>query len=135
MPLQALLPLPLTLYGRACAVLDNPDALGVLISQLKTRGFRIQSIEMLTDPADVARLDQDGARHGLLGRLIRAMQGLTDERDLLDEYAWMLQTRHLVIILPLPERTGVLELAKEAFALAHAHHVNYYGRFVNTQLL
>lgn len=78
-------------------------------------------------------LDQDGRRHGLLARLRRLVQGMTDELAHLEEYAHALSRGRVVVAMHLPTHTHASDVGL-AFKSCGARFVHHYSAWMTQKL-
>ncbi len=116
------------LYG----VFAWPEQISVLREAL---GTPRTNLHVLRGPGGVALLDSIGMRGGLLARLHRFLQGMTDERSEITLYRQALEQGLLVVLVDMPRDDAVTKARlRWAFQQAGASSVHYYGRFVNEAL-
>jgi hypothetical protein len=74
-------------------------------------------------------LDQDGRHHGLLARLRRTLQCITEERGHIEEYAWAYSRVKVVVVIHL--QSGDHKPAvSAAFKNSGAHFIQHYGAWM-----
>lgn len=118
--------------GRLFAVVDDPAAAERARTDLLAAGLTGVAILAGTEAADA--IDATGRRHGLGGRLIRAVQFLV--MDQMPDLAWYeaaLRDGRAVVTVATPDReTG----ARAAAVLVRhgGHFVNRFGRFETEQI-
>jgi hypothetical protein len=67
--------------NRIVGWLAGPDEAETAITDLKAAGFDPDEISVISGDEGVRRLDPDGSDHGLRGRVIRVVQGVTSIGD------------------------------------------------------
>ena len=111
-------------------VLDDPDeAQAAVQGILEQEGLREQDVELLVGRAGELRLDFTGERHGLLARLRREVQGLTDEYSYVRRYELELARGHLVLLVA----TRHEEQGRRICHLLRGHgghFIHYYGPLI-----
>ena len=114
------------LYG----VFDDLTAVRDLSQRLLDGGYGDQQVQILTGEEGARDLDPDGRHHGLVSRLLRALQSITDERDHVEHYVReLLQGRHVVAVSTPNNNQGVQGICA-AFKACGGHYINYYGPHV-----
>ncbi|WP_027481743.1 hypothetical protein [Deinococcus pimensis] len=127
---------PFSLYprGKMYGVFDDLDGVRAMTSRLVELGLDDEKVEVLEGEDGVTVLDPDGRHHGLIARLVRYMQSITDERELVERYVRALLEGRYVVAVSLPNRRDVFESACRAFRDAGGRQIHYYGMFVTEQL-
>lgn len=89
---------------RIYGVLESPEQLVNLQVALLEQGYDFQ---VLRGDSGVTVLDPQGTRGGLLTRLNRWLQGLTEERGKISQYVWALHAGRYVVAVKqeFPERS------------------------------
>ena len=114
-------------------VLDDPDqAEAALQALMAEEHFTEHDIELLSGEAGQDRLDFTGERHGLLARLRRQIQKMTDEYEHARRYEdELLRGRYLVVVHVTHE-----EQARRVCHLLRSHgghFIHYYGPYIVQQ--
>lgn len=117
------------IYG----IFDDLHDLRDLSEQLLALGLQDVQVRMLVGDEGVRELDHDGRHHGLMARLRRMAQGITDERGHVEEYAWALSEGRTVVAIQLPPRTPLAPVCA-AFKACGARYIHHYGAWVVQQL-
>lgn len=117
--------------NRVYGVLDTRDAAEQVSSELQALG--LLRVQILSGPQGLAELDPDGHLHGWSARMLRYVQGLTDERALIEQYAGQLSCGRLVLSVRLPGRARLSEV-KLAFQHCGGHAVHHFGTLVTQPL-
>ncbi|GAA5503830.1 hypothetical protein Dxin01_03593 [Deinococcus xinjiangensis] len=111
-------------------VLDDPDqAQAAVQAILQQEGLQEHDIELLVGQEGELRLDFTGERHGLLARLRREIQGLTDEYTYARRYELELGRGHVLILIA----TRHEEQAQRICHLLRGyggHFIHYYGPLI-----
>ncbi|WP_189070314.1 hypothetical protein [Deinococcus radiotolerans] len=116
--------------GRVYGLFRSLEDVQACTSQLLALGLGDQSVQLLMGEDGVACLDADGRRHGLWARLLRLMQGATDERVHVERYVEALGWGETLLSVDVSDQPGRLPEVAQAFREAGAHFVNYYGAWV-----
>lgn len=118
------------LYG----VFDDLLAVRDLSQQLLDAGFGERQVQVLTGEEGIRDLDPDGRHHGLVSRLLRALQSITDERDHIEHYVGeLLQGRHVVAVGVPGDPQSVQQLCA-MFKDCGGHYIHHYGPYVVQEL-
>lgn len=127
---------PFSLYprGKMYGVFDSLEDVRDLTERLLDLGLQSEKVEILEGEEGIAALDPDGRHHGLVARLVRLLQSITDERDLAERYVRDLLMGRYVVAVSLPNDRTVFEQTCRAFRDSGGHAINYYGLFVTEQL-
>jgi hypothetical protein len=112
-------------------VLDSRPAAEGVSRELLTLG--LLRVQILSGPQGLSDLDPDGHFHGLGARLLRYVQGLTDERSLIEQYAGQLRCGRLVLGVRLSGRARLSEV-RSAFVQHGGHAVHHFGALVTQPL-
>lgn len=114
------------LYG----VFDDLLAVRDLSQRLLEAGFGEAQVQVLTGEEGVRDLDPDGRHHGLMARLLRALQSITDERAHVEHYVGELLRGRYVVAVSAPGGPQALEQLCAIFKGCGGHYINHYGPFV-----
>lgn len=117
------------IYG----VLNDLEAVRILAQRLVDLGCGDQQVEILEGEDGARRLDPDGRHHGLVARLVRMLQAMTDERVHVERYTRELLLGRFVVSVSVPNRALYGPIC-EAFKDAGGHSVSAYGPFVVEQI-
>ncbi|WP_158679903.1 hypothetical protein [Deinococcus sp. NW-56] len=114
--------------NRVYGVFTSLEDLRHCTDRLLALGLKDQAVQIIMGDDGHRALDAEG--HGLWGRLLRLMQGLTDERSHIEQYAHALGRGDIVLSVDLSGTgTGIAAVA-QAFRDSHARFVNHYGPWV-----
>ncbi|ADV67947.1 hypothetical protein [Deinococcus maricopensis] len=120
-----------SVYG----IFDDLEHVRDFTQHLLDLGLGDEQVQVLMGEDGARELDRDGQHHGLIRRLIRYVQSITDEREHVETYVHaLLQGRYVVSVLLPPRRQDALQQVAGAFRACHGHFVNHYGVFVVQQL-
>jgi len=105
-----------------------PDQAGVekVLHKLLESGFEGPSIELLSGEAGSKFVDATGVRRGVMGRLIRNLQNLTDERRLVQRYAQSMLEGEFVLAVLCKNRERI-QSAVAAFMEGEGHSVYHFS--------
>ena len=101
-------------------------------SRLLALGLKDQAVQIIMGDEGHRALDSEG--HGLWGRVLRLMQGLTDERSHIEQYARALGRGDIVLSVNLSGTGTSVAAVAQAFRDSHARFVNHYGAWVTESL-
>lgn len=121
-----------TFYPRSkvYGVYGDLDGVLALTDRLIALGFADEKIDILEGDDGIDTLDSDGSRHGLIARFVRALQGITEERSLIDHYVRALAHGHYVVAVSVPNKRNVVQSVCQALKSSGARDIHYYGTFV-----
>lgn len=117
------------IYG----IFDDLQQVRGLSERLLALGLEEAQVRVLMGEDGSRELDHDGRHHGLMARLRRALQGLTEERGHVQEYTWALAQGKVVVAVQLPPRTDRSPVCA-AFKASGGRFVHHYGAWVVQQL-
>lgn len=104
-------------------IVDDPDAAAAVVDDLIAEGIPESEISVLCGESGARRLDPEGERHGLLGRLQRVVQHFGDqEATHLQRQAAELRAGNFLVAAPAEE-----EESERIGGILRAHG----GRFIN----
>jgi hypothetical protein len=116
-------------------VLDDESAAERALAALSAIGIADRDVQVYAGPADAARFDGTGARHGLLARLRRAVQfSLMDQLPAMAWYEAALRENRRVIAVRTASRAMTLKVVA-ALSAAGAHFVNRFGRLATEEFV
>ncbi|WP_102127113.1 hypothetical protein [Deinococcus planocerae] len=87
-----------------------------------------QAVQIIMGDEGHRTLDVDG--RGLWGRFVRLMQGITDERSHIEQYAHALGRGEIVLSVDLSGSPKSVAAVAQAFRDSRAQFVNHYGPWV-----
>ncbi|GMA14589.1 hypothetical protein E5F05_10235 [Deinococcus metallilatus] len=114
--------------GRVYGVFDSLSDVQQCMARLLEQGLGEQAVQIIVGEEGQQALDVEG--HGLWGRFLRLMQGMTDERPHIEQYVHALSRGEVVLSVDLTGYPGGAAAVAEAFRESHAHFVNHYGPWV-----
>ena len=119
--------------GRLYAVLDEPGAAARVVAALVAAGIEPARIEVLRGDTAADAFDGTGARHGLGGRVRRAVEfTLMDQAPDLAWYEAAIRDGHSVVsVRSNDEKT--IRTAVEVLRGMGAHFMNHFGRFATEE--
>ncbi|MGM9321281.1 hypothetical protein [Deinococcus aquaticus] len=125
-------PMPLTMLsrGRVYGLFRSLEDVQACTTRLLDLGLAGQSVQLLMGDEGAATLDCDGRRHGLWARLLRLMQGMTDERAHVERYVEALGWGEILLSVDVAGQPGRTPQVAQAFRESGAHFVNHYGTWV-----
>ncbi|WP_019585397.1 hypothetical protein [Deinococcus apachensis] len=114
--------------GRVYGVFVSLEDVQECTSRLLDLGLRDQAVQLIMGDEGQQALDVEG--HGLWGRFLRLMQGMTDERPHIEQYAHALGRGEIVLSVDLSGAPGSVAQVAQVFRESRAHFVNHYGPWV-----
>ncbi|GAA0497263.1 hypothetical protein GCM10008937_00480 [Deinococcus depolymerans] len=124
------MPLTMLSRGRVYGLFRSLGDVQACTARLVSLGLAGQSVQLLMGEDGVAALDCDGHRHGLWARLLRLMQGMTDERAHVERYVEALGWGEILLSVDVAGQPGQVPQVAQAFRDSGAHFVNHYGPWV-----
>jgi nucleotide-binding universal stress UspA family protein len=110
------------LYG----VVDSTEAAELALFDLLAAGVKEDQLHTWHGPAGVAAIDPTGQKHGPMARLWRALETVTGERDLLENYASEVERGHVRIGVQV--RSGEKrQLLTEILQKHGGHLISYFS--------
>jgi hypothetical protein len=119
---------------RVVGLIDGPQDIRAAVDALSEAGYAGEDVTVLCGPSGLERLDADGSRHGLLGRLIRLVQNYGLEREQLRHVEEELRRGHFAVSVRVPDDASKRRAA-DLLAEHGGHYLHYYGRWDIEQLL
>lgn len=113
---------------RVIATLDTPEELQEAVAALADAGVDATQLEVLCGVDGVRVLDSSGVNHGLRARIIRTLQFMGEEHELLRKAEETLAAGHFLLAVPAmsaEEKQQVAALLKSKGGYA----LHYFGRF------
>jgi hypothetical protein len=117
------------IYG----IFDELHQVRDLSERLLALDMQDAQVRVLMGEDGSRELDHDGRHHGLMARLRRILQAITEERGHVHEYAWALSQGKVVVSVQLPPRVDKAPVC-QAFKASGAHFIHHYGAWVVQRL-
>ncbi len=124
---------PLFPWNSVVGVIDDPQALETAVEALTAAGFSESSIHVLAGGTGEHRIDAEGKRHGLLGRIFRKVHTLGDEAEHTKRHVDELKLGHFVVIVPNADDRAP-EVAGDILRAHGGHFIYYYTRMTSREL-
>jgi hypothetical protein len=115
-------------YNSVVGIIDDLNDTNALVERLRAAGVPEDKMAVLAGEAGVRTIDVEGKRHGLLGRIFRAVDRIGDERDETQLHLDALREGHRVVVVSVTDdqqKDQVSSLFKEH----HGHEIHYYSRW------
>lgn len=113
------------------AVLDDPDhAQAALHALMEREHLDEHALELLIGEAGEERLDFSGERHGLLARLRRNVQKLTEEYEHARRYELELARGHVLLVVHVHHEAQAQRMCHLLRGYG-GHFIHYYGPLIN----
>jgi len=116
--------------GRVYGIFSSLEAVQHCTSLLLAQGLGDQDVQIIMGEGGQRSLDVDGGHHGLWGRFLRLMQGMTDERGHIEQYVQALGRGEIVLSVDVSHQPGTVDQIAQAFRDSQARFVNHYGAWV-----
>lgn len=120
--------------GRVYGIFEVLPDVQACTSRLLTLGLADSAVQVLIGEDGEWALDDDGHRHGVWARLVRLVQGITDERQHVEQYARALCRGEVVLSVDVSVIPGRVPEVARAFRESGAHFVHHYGTWVVQEL-
>ena len=119
--------------GRLYAVVDDPGAASRAVQALVAVGVEASRVEVLRGDVAADTFDGTGVRHGLGGRVRRAIEfTLMDQAPDLAWYEAAIRDGRSVVAVRVSDESAV-RAAVDVLRGAGAHFINYFGRFATEE--
>ena len=118
---------------RVVAAMPGVDDAAATVDALVEEGFAVDDVLVLCGEEGVRRLDPTGRHHGLMGRLVRAVDTVASAGDVIKEYAQHIEKGGVVISAPAHDDEQ-RKLVQRVFREHQASHMRYYGAFTFTDV-
>lgn len=113
---------------RVLAVFDEPAAAEKAVEALRSLGIPDPDVQVLSGPAAADAFDATGSKHGIPGRVRRAVQfSLMDQMPALAWYEAALRDGRQVLAVATSARPTTLKVVA-ALEAAGGHFINRFGR-------
>jgi len=120
--------------NRLVGMVDGADTVRALLDDLLALKLLEGDLGVLCGEEGLRWLDDDGSRHGLLGRFVRWTQFLTDEREELRQYENAVASGLFLVATRLPHQSPVYTDVLIAYQRAGASLLRYFGPSVIDEL-
>ena len=124
---------PLFPWDSVVGVVDDADAVDRAIGQLVAAGFSESSIHVLAGDEGERLIDRSGKTHGFLGRVVRRLQSLGEEREHTNRHIAELRAGHFVVIVPTKDEDRIAKV-RDVLTAHGGHGVNFYTRMTTRDL-
>jgi hypothetical protein len=125
---------PLFPRNSLVGVIGDIDELEQAVNELNQQGIADDEITVLQGPGGIETIDMKGKRHGLLGRVFRALDRLGDEHDETVTHVEALRNGRMVLVVHV-EGDEARDRALQIFRRHHGEHVSYYTRWTTEHLI
>lgn len=116
--------------GRVYGIFSSLEDVQQCAARLLEQGLGDQDVQIIMGEGGQRALDVDGGHHGLWGRFLRLMQGMTDERSHVEQYVQALGRGEIVLSVDVSGQPGTVAQIAQAFRDSQARFVNHYGPWV-----
>ncbi len=115
-------------------IVDDPDgAIAVIEALLEEEGIDEDRVTFMCGESGARRIDPEGERHGLLGRLQRLVQHYSDkEPENVQRQADELRAGRYLVTAPATQETR--DRVAAVMAAHGARYINHYGTWTVTRL-
>lgn len=120
-------------YDSVVGVLDDAGEVQQTVRELNAAGIPEEEIFVLSGERGVQAIDQRGERHGLLGRIFKALDTIGDEHEESQVHVDALRSGSYVVGAHVTD-DGHKTTAAETFRRHHGRHVSFYGRWTTERL-
>jgi hypothetical protein len=119
--------------GRLLAVFDTPEAASEAVRDIEAPGVPPDAIEVLAGEEGAAAFDGSGARHGLFGRLYRAIQFTLVDQAPDFTYYEAAARRGRVVLSVKPKGDAQMREVVKVMRAHGGHFINYFGLFATEE--
>jgi hypothetical protein len=116
--------------GRVYGIFSSLEGVQLCTTRLLEQGLGDQSVQIIMGEEGQRALDVDGQHHGVWGRFLRLMQGMTDERPHVEQYVQALGRGEIVLSVDVSGQPNAVAQVAQAFRDSQARFVNHYGAWV-----
>jgi hypothetical protein len=116
------------------AIIDRLDDVSSAIRSLQQAGFSDTDVAVFVGREGLAKLDVDGERHGLVGRVIRAVESVAADHPPNKDAEVALKEGHAYITVSTDGSDLKKEAAERALKAHNAHCIRYVGRLAVERL-
>lgn len=110
------------------ALLNTEESVAGVVSELQGHGVDPEEIRVLHGEAGRTILDVDGQENGILGKLVRMLENVSEVQRTYVKYVdHQLATGAYAISVPVTDETKQDAVA-EVFKIAHAHFIVYFRK-------
>lgn len=121
-------------YDTVVGVIDAPDLLESAVNTLATDGFDEGHVQVLCGEPGIRRIDAEGKRKGLLGRIFRVVDRMGPEHGHTARHVQALEDGGFVLIVEAHDDDTKIR-ARDAMAANGGHFINYYSRWTAETLV
>jgi hypothetical protein len=115
-------------YNTVVGVIDDPEHVVSAVDTLATDGFTEGNVQVLCGEPGIRRIDAEGKRKGLLGRIFRVVDRMGPEHGHTARHVQALEDGGYVVIVEAHDDDAKLR-ARDAMAANGGHFINYYSRW------
>jgi hypothetical protein len=120
--------------NKVIGFIDDPSDAQAALRDLNAAGFTADEIEVLTGEEGARRIDVTGREHGLLARIVRSIQKLSNyESEHIKRHEQELLAGHFGIGVT-PKRESDREQIAQILKSHNGHFINYYGEWAMQRL-
>jgi hypothetical protein len=120
-------------YNSVVGIVNDVDDVHALIEDLTAAGFEEGDLAVLSGAQGMEVIDAKGQRHGLLGRIFRALDTMGSEHDETQLHMSALRDGHIVVAVSLKDDADKGRVA-ELFRKHRGHEIHYYSRWTTEDL-
>jgi len=116
------------------AIIDDQDEVFSVIRRLKESGFSDEDISVFIGSEGLAKLDVHGEHHGMLGRVIRAVESVTADQHPDQEAEGALKAGLVYVTVLTDGSVEQKTMAVRSLKAHNAHNLRYFGRLTVERL-
>lgn len=109
-------------------IIDTAEDMQAAVDALTAAGFDQDRLQVLCGFGGLQRLDADGSRRGLLGRLVRVVENFGPEREQIREIERELREGHFGVGIQVADERTKRDAAR-ILSEHSGHSVYYYGEW------
>ena len=120
--------------NKVTAIIDRVDEVAAAIRALQQAGFSDQDVEVFVGSEGLSKLDVRGESHGLVGRVIRAVESVAADQHPDKEAETALKQGHAYITVATDGDDAQKATAERILKAHKAHCVRYFGKLAVERL-
>jgi hypothetical protein len=112
--------------NRVLAILASPKAADSAVNDLVAGGIPAGDIEAVCGEAGLREIDFTGKRHGVLARIIRAVQDIGELAEYRERFEQALRAGECLVAVD-AEEPATRQLIRERLKASGARYINFFG--------
>ena len=120
-------------YNSVVGIVDDVHDVHAAADALSAAGFNEDNCAVLSGRRGVEIIDASGKRHGILGKIFKAIDRLGSEHDETEMHVRAIEAGNYLIVVNVHDEAGKTR-AHEILKNNNAHHVRYYSKWTTEDL-